>query len=82
MTVVRVELPPDSAGEPLSLADLGGAAGARKPLSAEAAEAGQFASVPYPHKVLDALTARGKTEVVWRGELETALAALRKPVRS
>jgi len=71
MAVVRVDLTADSAGEPLGLTEFGDGGAARKPLAPAAAAAGQFASVAYPHRVLDALATRGTAEVVWRGEFET-----------
>jgi hypothetical protein len=73
VSLIRVELPAGDPGRPLTIAELGvEAAEVTRPISPGAREAGEFGTIRYPDRLLLAMRGRGVTDVLFRGEMESA----------
>lgn len=70
-TVVEVEHPETSDGAALTLKDLGGMEGAIVPAADGLRGQGYFGALPEPNRLLGLLAKRGRTEVLFRGEVES-----------
>jgi len=70
-TLVRVTLPDDGDAKPLTLSEIGVTAdSAVTPRAALMKQTGEFGSLRYPHSLLAAMRKRGKTKVLFGGEVE------------
>ena len=75
VTVLRLALPADAHGEPLTIVDLGGAVpGAIVPAAGSPGASGHLGALPDRPDLIEKIGAKGSTyEVIFRGETESAI---------